>query len=239
MIDDMMGNVPGGNADELGSPKRNNVHTYADIGNHMHSWAKRLDEMASKDIPKAFPFMPPKGGSDPNYNHSQYEFMGSGFSAEISDGLYAISTIGDMLNILVPAKFVISSLFPSSFDNGRMEIEIPDQFEEAKALLQQSIDGAKELQSDLEHNTQGHRNDAIDRKEMEKMDRHFIRIGYEFLKDGKIPQELLGKNVSTNPEVIARERLMLENANILPDMNAILNDSDGDLEKTIMNRFKQ
>lgn len=241
MIDDMMGNVPGDANAGLLPPTRKNVHSYTDIGNYMNWWAKRLEEIAMKDIPKAFPFSPPKGGTDPRFNHSQWELMGAGFSAEISDGLYAIGTVNDMLNILIPARFVLTSLFPPTFDNGRMEIEIPDKFEEAKQLLLEVISGLKKLQSELEHNTQGHKNEAIDRKEMEKIDNHFIRLGFDFLKDGKIPQELFNKNINTNPEVIARERMMLESANILPNMNAVLlepNAEEDDVESIIMDRFK-
>ena len=244
MIDSMMGNTSNGKSmDDLEPPKRKSHHSFSDISNYLMWMARKLDILTKNDIPNAFPFSPPEGGSDPRYHHTPWEFMGADFSTKIVDGLYAISTVTEVLNILKPAKFVLTSLFPPSFDNGRMEVEIPDKFEDAKDMISKAIDGLENLQSVLQMHVQLNKFKAIDRKEMKKLDKHIIRLGYEYIKSGKIPQELIDQNVDTRPEIIAYERAILKNANMLPDMQHILMDSGKKREKNvddmIMSKLKE
>src|SRR5271157_2601491 len=141
MIDNMMGtmiseSVP---VKELSSSPRKDRGQFADIVDKMQWEAYKLKCLAEKDIPRAFPFSPPKGGSEPGYKHTQYEYCGAGFFTEIEDGLYAIEVVNEMFVILEGLQLIINSLFPNTINNGSWEIEIPDQFSTEKENVNEAV----------------------------------------------------------------------------------------------------
>lgn len=151
MIDNMMGEHPFGSGivGELANAKRKGVNSFSDISNKMRWEARRLEQIAKKYIPKAFPLSPPKGSSDGNYSHTTYEYLGAKFFTEINDGLFAIDTIKEIFSIGEGLQLILNSLFPNSFDTGSWEMEIPDQFEQAKNTLNEGMTKIKECLDEL------------------------------------------------------------------------------------------
>lgn len=209
MIDTMIGRAgqrPVQSSDDLAPPIKSRVSSFGDMSDKMRIDAAKLKRIADEDIPRAFPLSPPRGNSEPGFKHTQYEFMGSRFNTEIDDGLFAIDVIEQIYTIGEGAQLILNSLFPNSFNTGAWKMEIPDQFEHAKATLNDGIDAVKTYLEELRDLKQPEPSMAIDLKEMDRLKKHFIRIGQEFVTTGKIPVDLLARNgLKITPERVARE----------------------------------
>jgi hypothetical protein len=110
-------------------------------------------------------------------------------------------------------------LFPKKISNGAWEITITDQFAKACESIDEAVILVKKHLSTLEKEIESIPIPSIDSKEMRNLEKHVIRIGYEFAKTGKIPKELLiHGDDNLRPDTILQERFALQqNNNITPE----------------------
>jgi hypothetical protein len=133
--------------------------------------------------------------------------MGAGSSTDIEDGLFAIDTVKEISTILEGTQIIINSLFPTSFDNGAWIFALTDQLKKAKEKVDTASMTVQKYLDNLEESIDPEPFMVIDSAVMQRVERHLIRMGYDFVKTGDSPQELQQKSGSLmRPDVIARER---------------------------------
>ena len=187
---------------------------FSTITNKMLWEARELQRIARENIPRAFPLSPPKGGSDPAYKHTPFESMGASSLTDIEDGLFAIDTVKEILTILEGTQIIINSLFPTSFDNGAWIFALTDQLKKAKEKVDTVATTVQKYLDSLEESIDAEPFPVIDTAVMQRIERHLIRLGYEFVKTADVPQDLLVKSGSfTRPDIIARDRKAMTEVN--------------------------
>jgi hypothetical protein len=231
MIDGMIG--PDGDRDpeqDQARGPRKEPSMFSVITNKMLWEARELQRISREKIPRAFPLSPPKGGSDPGYKHTPFESMGASNLTDIEDGLFAIDTVKEISTILEGVQIIINSLFPTSIDNGSWVLALTDQLKKAKEKVDASATTVQKYLDNLEESVDADPFSVIDSNVMQRVEHHLVRLGYEFVKNAVVPQELLSKSISlTRPDVIIRDRkAMAENNNSTPmQLESMLMDSGG------------
>jgi hypothetical protein len=197
-------------------PRKENS-AFSTISNKMLWDARELQRIAREDMPRAFPLTPPKGEIDSRYKHTPYEMMGAGFLTDIEDGLYAIDVVKEISIILEGLQLVINSLFPTEFDNGSYTITLTDHLKKIKDNADTATMTVQKYLDSLEENVNADPIRTIDVRAIQKLERHLIRLGYEFVKNGVIPSAFTqaGDN-SIRPDAIIRDRIILAEKNIPP-----------------------
>ena len=229
MIDGMI-NPDGDPEQDRARGPRKEASIFSVITNKMLWEARELQRISRDKIPRAFPLSSPKGGSDPGYKHTPFESMGASNLTDIEDGLFAIDTVKEISTILEGVQIIINSLFPTSIDNGSWVLALTDQLKKAKEKVDTASTTVQKYLDNLEESVDADPFSVIDSNVMQKVERHLVRLGYEFVKNATVPQELLSKAISlTRPDVIIRDRkAMAENNATTPmQLESMLMDSGG------------
>lgn len=169
--------------------RRGDLHN---ISKMMIKKANDLDSMVASEIPEAFPLLPVSGGTDGEwaqyYDHAEY--FGAQQKTELECSWRASDVLTKLLRELMYLQLIVGSLYPVEFQGSTHEIKIRDQFDKIKDWLDDGKAVIEHCQQIILSGIDSSLKPVVNRGNLRKLKTHIIRMGFEYVNEGKIPTHL-------------------------------------------------
>jgi hypothetical protein len=176
--------------------------------------------MIDNDIPNAFPFTEPKVRPDPRFKHDDCELLNARPMTVLSDANAALEVCVRVKEHINAAKSILGSFFPTRIENAVFLTEVRDKFSADIENLNGFAENIEKIQNLLIRGKSASLSRTLDRKSLEKLRNHIIRLGYDAKVMGK-------KLVEVFPNIIAMKDT--SDASALPERSeGNLNNSNAD-----------
>jgi hypothetical protein len=159
----------------------------------MFAESKKLERMVDHDIPEAFPIIETSGSPEGEWGQyfTQDEFFGARETTELEDANRSQSIINELLSSVNITMMLVTSLYPTEIRGVAHEIKIKDAFDSTKEWLENAKFALEGCQKTILSSTNNGIKTVINRKNLRLLKDHITKIGYNFFRTKKPPEELL------------------------------------------------
>ena len=195
----------GSNPTEFGfSAERKYPKNYHPIIQYLYDNVFTLKEIIEKEIPNSFPITKPqyKGSK---FKHSDAEMFFSVPLEILDDANTAIDLCLKLKACITAGRSILANYYPKRLEMPSYQIQNQDnQLQDDIHMLDGFFDTVNKIQDKIADKRQSSFQKTIDKKELERLQLHIIKIGYDILTTGKnlvelYPSLLTTKEVDEDP----------------------------------------
>jgi hypothetical protein len=166
-----------------------------------------FNDLANKEIPRAFPHTESVVHYDPRYKHSSAERLHAQPITVLKDANSAIKVCLKLKQLLTKARTILVDFFPTQLDHPNFRTEVKDKFQYNVQMIDSFIENIEKILYSknvgiLQRKGQN-LSSTIDMEGLEKLRNHIIKIGYDKKTSNKdlvelVPSVLTMRNVQKN-----------------------------------------
>lgn len=145
---------------------------------YMLETANKLKEMAGKDIPRAFPYSEPMVKLNPKFAHSSAERLNARPLTLIHDANAAHEVCSELKQLITKTRSILN-IIPKRLETSYLVTEITDQFQNDMQQLDEFRQVIENVQQLLLKGKSPNPTLTLNRKNLEKLKNHIIKIGYD------------------------------------------------------------
>ena len=201
---------------------------------HMLEVHARLIEMVRVDIPRAFPFTDPVVKQDSRYRHASSEMFYAQPLTILQDANAAHEVCSELKRHLTTSRTLLSSLIPRRIESSYLVTEIQDKFQADIQMIDEAIENIDKIENILLRGKMSRPAETLNRKNLEKLKNHIIKIGYDYATKNSTPFEIFPELSKINYSQIPITQG--HPPNVGPSK---MNDSSIDVSDRLMNMMKR
>lgn len=195
----------GGSSPDIGySGEKKYPRNFHPMIQYLYELIYELGNLAEVEIPNAFPITEPRYKGS-NFKHSDAEMFFAVPKELLEDANSAIELCLKLKEYITGGRSILANYYPKRLEMPSYQTQIQeDQLRDDIETLDRFYDTVNKIQDKIMHSRSPHIHKIVNKKELNRLKSHIIKIGYDILTTGKnlielYPSLLTMKETSEDP----------------------------------------